>query len=156
MTTPKPESKNDDPSRTRLYLGDLAYEISKHEAGDEKITKNHLEIAIKKLQQSTQENSTATENDTAWLRAQLQQTNELLITLRYMILSLSAESDEEVQVSLKYLNDRLNTKQLKKAAETNQNVPSMDAIIQQMEILQGRGGERPNGLAVEKEQEREI
>lgn len=138
MTAPKPVMPDDGQARPRIVLGDLAYEIAKREAGDDKITQTHLEVAITKRLLSPQEQTASPAENTTWLRAQLQQTNELLITLRYMILSLSAESDEEVQVSLRYLNERLNTKQLKKAAETNQNVPSMDAIIQQMEILQGR------------------
>jgi len=138
MTPPKPVMPDESQLRPRLVLGDLAYEIAKQEAGDDKITQTHLEIAITKLQVLPQDKAAPLAENTEWLRAQLQQTNELLITLRYMILSLSAESDAEIQSSLRHLNDRLNAKQLKKAAETNQNVPSMEAIIQQMEALQGR------------------
>jgi len=153
MTTPKLVMPDDGQARPRIVLGDLAYEIAKREAGDDKITQTHLEVAITKRLLSPQEQTIPRAEDTAWLRAQLQQTNELLITLRYMILSLSAESDEEVQVSLRYLNERLNTKQLKKAVETNQNVPSMDAIIQQMEILQGREYEPQAGKSHSEDRE---
>ena len=138
MTDTKPAMPDESQLRPRIVLGDLAYEIAKQEAGDDKITQTHLEIAITKLQLSPQDRVSPPAENADWLRAQLQQTNELLITLRYMILSLSAESDDEIQISLRHLNERLNSKQLKKAAETNQNVPNMEAIIQQMEILQGR------------------
>jgi len=139
--------------RPRIVLGDLAYEIAKREAGDDKITQTHLEIAITKLQLSPQDRVASPVENADWLRAQLQQTNELLITLRYMILSLSAESDDEVQISLRHLNERLNSKQLEKAAETNQNVPSMEAIIQQMEILQGREHEPAVGKSQSEDRE---
>ena len=153
MTDNKPKIPDEGQARPRIVLGDLAYEIAKREAGDDKVTQTHLEVAITKRLLSPQEQTAPPAEDTAWLRAQLQQTNELLITLRYMILSLSAESDEEVQVSLRYLNERINTKQLKKAAETNQNVPSMDAIIQQMEILQGREYEPQAGKSLGEDRE---
>jgi len=138
MTDTAPIMPEEGQMRPRIVLGDLAYEIAKQEAGDDKITQTHLEVGITKLQLLGQEQVAAPAENTTWVRAQLQQTNELLITLRYMILSLSAESDDEIQISLRHLNDRLNAKQLKKASETNQNVPSMEAIIQQMEMLQGR------------------
>ena len=142
MTDTKPAMPDESQLRPRIVLGELAYEIAKQEAGNDKITQTHLEIAITKLQLSPQDQVATPAENADWLRAQLQQTNELLITLRYMILSLSAESDDEIQISLRHLNERLNSKQLKKAAETNQNVPSMEAIIQQMEILQGREQEQ--------------
>jgi len=141
--------------RFRIHPGDIAFKIAKEEAGSEKLTKVHLESAIVKLLEAVKiaPPTPIVSGETDWLRSQLQHMNELMITLRYMILALSADSDEEIQATLRQLNSQINTKQQNNAQKTNLDEPQISAVMSKLEELHNRDDDLKEA---HKSQEREA
>ena len=130
---------NDDKSDTsedkllpRVRLGPKAFELATAVAGGEKVTAVHLEAAILNLVES----KPPSENAPRWLKEQLQLMNETLISMRFMIQALSADTSEEVEIMLEKMNTSINKKQIKGAENAGLDHPALKKIQERIQEAQ--------------------
>ena len=116
----------------RVRLGPKAYEIAETVAGGEKVTAVHLEAAILNLIESKE----SSEKDPEWLKKQLQLMNETLLSMRFMIQALSADTAEEVEIMLEKMNTSINKKQIKGAKDAGLDHPALKKIQDRIQETQ--------------------
>lgn len=129
MNDEKTETDFEETGRPRIRLSKYVTNLVQGIAGEEKVTSAHLDELIRELQQEPSDNNSAPD----WVKTQLDAINTNLVTLRYMIRSLAAETEEEVQKALEDLNRRMTTLQIESAKETNLDHPALKKIAERME-----------------------
>ena len=134
MSKEKGMDTSEEKLQPRVRLGPKAHEVAQAIAGGEKISSAHLEAAILNLIESKPPEATIP----VWVKNQLQLINETLISMRYMIQALSANTSEEVEITIERMNSSINKKQLKSAEESGLDHPALKKIQEKINEVQQR------------------
>ena len=86
----KLDAPDNDETARRMTIGPLAYQCAKDVAGDDRVTRDHLEAAIRKLREHAQLGERLEP-----LIASLAELHVDNVHMRYMLLSLAARDGEE-------------------------------------------------------------
>jgi len=117
----------------RLRLGPRTLQLVELEADGKRVTTDHLEKVIKDLEAQAGKPPCPAppeqQNDLSRVMKQLSQMNELLASMRYMILALAASVPEDVQQAMEKLNRHLDGLQKDIAQEDPSAVPSLSTFF---------------------------
>src|SRR6056300_164773 len=141
--------------KPRILLGKRATEIATSVAEGDRVNQDHLEEAIRRLQETPKGQSSSDED--AFTKAmhdrfdaiediiddfedrqkgQLLMLNKALITLGHVIKASAAKRSEEIEVSLSELRDRMFQHQVAEAKTTELNVPELVEHNQRLSAFQ--------------------
>ena len=129
MSVKEEGALRDETARPRIKLGSYAAEILQKRTVDGKITGALLDEIL----QEKYEPPASKHDIPEWLKDQLLTINKNIMTLRYMVLALAADTDDQVENTLERINQYMNKLQIKTATEAGLDHPALTKINSMMD-----------------------